>query len=466
MCDGEDDCGDGFDEMNCKCDASHGKFLCKSGISRDCIDLSLKCNGVTDCDDFSDEEGCPNCLTHQCNINNVSTCIEERHVCNKSVNCDNLADEKLCGVNECALKTDKCEQVCIDTKQSYKCACRDAYHLSTDGYSCVHTCKDYSKHKCSQICIPGTGKNQSHVCECASGYTLESDGVSCKHSSKRRPYLLVTNKQYINKVSVNRESGFYEFLYNNEKYGNVVSMDFDWSTQRLFWLETGGILSFSNISRPGRKTLLKHDIPKPLDVTVDWVNHNIYFTEASQFNIYVIDMKSKQKRTILTDKTRPPNTLICHPKSGFIYYTTRKTKANATISRVGMDGTKPRVFFDKDLRNPQGLAFDYVTDTLYWSDVHTKKIQYISLSNPEVSRFLLHTPGASFGLSVFENFIYFSTIGPEGALYKAHRWTGEDRTVIRKAKSFEKYTGVRVTFRSSLSRSNTLRLSSMQYGLF
>lgn len=405
----------------------------------------MKCDGKFDCKDTSDEQGCPKCLTVQCKINNVSTCIEERHICNKSVNCDNLADEKLCGVNECAMKTDNCEQKCIDTKQSFKCACRDAYHLNDDGYSCVHTCKDYSKHKCSQICISGTGKNQTHVCKCAPGYTLEVDGVSCKHNSKTRPYLLLTNKQYINKVSVHRKSGFYEFLYSNENYGNVVSVDYDWSTKRIFWLEDSGALSFSNISNPVRKTLLKHDISSPLDVTVDWVNHNVYFTEASKSNIYVIDMNSKQKRTVLTDKTRPPNTIVCHPESGFLYYTTIKTsQANSTISRVGMDGTKPEVFYDKNLNSPQALAFDYVTSTLYWSDIHTKRIEYIALSKPSVSRFLMHTPGASYGLTVFENFIYFTTIGPEGALYKAHRWTGENRTVLRKAKSFEKYTGVRV----------------------
>lgn len=271
------------------------------------------------------------------------------------------------------------------------------------------------------------------------------DGVSCKHNSKTRPYLLLTNKQYINKVSVHRKSGFYEFLYSNENYGNVVSVDYDWSTKRIFWLEDSGALSFSNISNPVRKTLLKHDISSPLDVTVDWVNHNVYFTEASKSNIYVIDMNSKQKRTVLTDKTRPPNTIVCHPESGFLYYTTIKTsQANSTISRVGMDGTKPEVFYDKNLNSPQALAFDYVTSTLYWSDIHTKRIEYIALSKPSVSRFLMHTPGASYGLTVFENFIYFTTIGPEGALYKAHRWTGENRTVLRKAKSFEKYTGVRV----------------------
>ncbi|XP_066928142.1 low-density lipoprotein receptor-related protein 1-like [Clytia hemisphaerica] len=440
-CDGEDDCGDGSDEKDCPCDPDKGKFKCKSG---ECISSDLKCNQNADCQDGSDELDCKTCPTHQCKINGVDTCIEERHVCNKSVNCDDLRDEKLCYQNECETLADNCEHICIDKKQGFECACRPGYHLADDKKSCVHTCRDYSKHGCSQICLPSSGNvNQTHVCECASGYTLEKDGVSCKHNSETRPYLLLINKQYTNRLSVYKEKSRYEILFNNEAYGNVIAADYDFSSRRVFWLESAGVLSFSNITKPNRKVLVKHDIPKPIDLAVDWINTNVYFTEATRHSIFVIDLESKQKKTILTDKLRPPNTVVCHPKSGYLYYTTIQTsKHNATISRVGMNGKKSRVVYDKNMKNPHALSIDYVTDTLYWSDINLKRIEYISLKDLTVSRFLMHTPGAAYGLTVFENFIYFTTTGPEAAVYKAHRWTGQNRTELRKSKNFEKYTGI------------------------
>lgn len=66
VCDGQSDCTDGSDEMDCPAAAVSansaslvcrlGSKLCKDGS--DCIMYSHLCDGEVDCKDGSDEEGC------------------------------------------------------------------------------------------------------------------------------------------------------------------------------------------------------------------------------------------------------------------------------------------------------------------------------------------------------------------------------------------------------------------------
>ena len=446
-CDGEDDCGDNSDEEQCACN-KNTMFQCKTG---QCISKTAQCNGVKDCEDGSDEDknmcnlmkcekGYFQCYNGMHSKDIVRKCINETLVCNGKHDCKDKSDEKGCNINEC--ENHQCSQGCVDKLIGYECNCTFGYHLDVDGKTCISNCELYVNHGCSQICHPANDSNGIHVCDCVDGYTLDVDGESCKHNTKDKPYLLIANKNFLSRLSISKTKKSYEILQDNLQ--RVIAVDYDWKMKSYYWIDlhSGQINHGNLVNKPSLK--LNLDLRDPFDLCVDWIGRNLYFTDKAKNSIYLSNLYGKNVKRLYTEQSNKPLAIICHPARGYLYFTSEPSMSSksGTISRIGMDGSSPKILTNENIKLPYGLALDQVTETLYWSDISLKRIEYIVLQKGEIKRIILKQGvGEVYALSLFEDYLYYSSWRPF-TLHRIHRWRGDDSLIIKRSK--DKFFGIKV----------------------
>lgn len=165
-CDGNNDCGDHSDEIDCiksesevdiVCgdgdDSKSKKFQCSSNKTI-CLDIEARCNGTAECPRGEDEVNCTSCSIHEFQCANEE-CIRLEWRCDGEKDCEDASDEKDC--------ENKATSVISELqKLQYKC--------TADKFNCKDgTCVEWDKvcdsvYDCpNQMDENGLCKNINHI---------------------------------------------------------------------------------------------------------------------------------------------------------------------------------------------------------------------------------------------------------------------------------------------------------------
>ncbi|XP_021351873.1 prolow-density lipoprotein receptor-related protein 1-like isoform X3 [Mizuhopecten yessoensis] len=330
-CDGDIDCPNGEDErIENGCPPAHCKrdeFMCKN---RRCIRNIFVCDRDDDCGDNSDEP--VSCVFHACKQDQFpckqnGTCISKNLTCNGFPDCPDHSDEANCTVappcgSEMSFKCDNSNCIHINDVCDGKDDCGD---LSDEAENChINECSPH-QFMCSQNC---TDLKIGYQCSCYAGYKLRSDGKTC---------------QDINEC---------QSLYPCSHFCTNMPGSY-------FCRCADGYLLAED-----RHSCKVHGAEQP------------FLIVANRYYLRRVSLSGIEEK--ITENLNNAVAIGFSYQDEMVYWTDITSKSSSINRMKIINGTK-EVIHSSTVRNPDGLAVDWVGKNLYWCDKTTDTIEVSKL---------------------------------------------------------------------------------------
>uniref|UniRef100_A0A8C7IEQ3 EGF-like domain-containing protein n=1 Tax=Oncorhynchus kisutch TaxID=8019 RepID=A0A8C7IEQ3_ONCKI len=449
LCDGQEDCKTGEDERNCQGTGIFfcrpDEFICNNTL---CKLHAWVCDGKDDCGDNSDEDtemcaklSCPPTRPHRCRNDRV--CLRPDQLCNKVDDCGDNSDEEECGeftpatvVSGRPRRCGKAEFTCSTQRcipAQLQCDlfidCGDGGSDEQDCKACMcvcHTdqypsCLEFDT--CAHYC---TNTKGSYKCTCDKNFKEINRNCIVKGPEDRVLYI-ANDTEIRSFVYPFNQSHGHKLLTRIEDNARIIGMDALLHQQKVIWatqFNPGGLFYKEILDKSQTKTNVGNicsDFRRPRDVSADWITGNIYWTDHSRiYSINVGQLRGPNCTRLITDIAGEPYAIAVNPPQGMMYWTVIGDHSH--IEESAMDGTMRRIFLEKNLRRPTGLAIDYFNQRLYWADPELSEIGSVRLdgSDPLVAIRDRHGISQPYRIDIFEDYIYGTGLKHE--VFRVHKY--------------------------------------------
>ncbi|XP_062539561.1 low-density lipoprotein receptor-related protein 4 [Armigeres subalbatus] len=296
---------------------------------------------------------------------------------------------------------------------------------------------------CSYICLLSPTR---HTCACPIGIQLNDDAKTCKDGPSK--YLIFAHRTDIRQVSLDSDYQI-DVVLPLPPISNAVALDVDTDTGDVYWADTvEDVIMRSSQNGMHVKQVLSESMDSVDSLVIDSVGRKIYWADSIRCSIEVSELDGSVRTVLVWHNLIHPRGIALDYDSGHLFWS--DWRKDPVIERADMDGEHRKSIVTTDLGFVSGLAVDSVENRIYWTDSKSKRIESCDF-NGNSRKVLLNNLSHPYALTVTTSTVYWT----DWITKALHSVIKINTSKVRKvAKDLEELMDVKVVLGSTDNQDN------------